>query len=96
MTRTVYVDADGLGIADWIVPLITSVGGAVGGAIATRAILGRPSPSQKEVEKQIRLQQELEIQRMLEQQRIQSQQTQELGGYLLPAVGILALVMLMR
>lgn len=93
MTRTVYTDADGLGIADWVIPLITSVGASVGGALATKLIL---SPKKKDVEAQMKLQTQLDIQRMMAGQQIQQQQTAEVGSYLLPALGVVALVMLLR
>lgn len=96
MMYTVAAPRDGLGIADWIVPLLTSVGGAVGGAVATRLIIGPSSPSQKEIEKQLKLQAQLDTQRAIQQQAIQSQQVQEVGSYLVPAVAILGLVMLLR
>lgn len=90
--RNVHRDADGLGIAPWLVDLIVGVGGSVSSAVATRLISRPSSPSQKEIEDQIRLQHQLEIERMLMQQ----QQTEQVAKYALPLVGLVALVMLLR
>lgn len=96
MTRTVYTDADGLGLAPWIIPVLTSVGATVAGALTTRLLSGPSSPSQKDIEAQMKLQTQLDIQRMMAAQQVQQQQTSELGSYLLPALGVVALVMLLR
>lgn len=88
-------EPEGLGVA-WLIPLIISLVTATGGAVATRLISGPSSPSQKRVEAQLKLQQQLEIQRMHEQQKIQQQQTEQLGQYVLPALGLVALVMVLR
>lgn len=87
---------EGLGLAPWIVPLLVSIGGTAGGAFATRLIAGPSSPSQKDLEEQIRLQHRLEIQRQMQAAAIQRQQTAQLGSYLMPALGVAALVMLLR
>lgn len=79
----------------WLSYLVLPIGASVGGALATKYIVGG-SPSQKDIEKQMKLQQQLEIQRMVQQQAVQSQQTQEVGSYLLPALGVVALVMLLK
>lgn len=93
MTRTVYTDADGLGLAPWIIPIVASVGSSVAGALATKWLL---SPKQKDIEAQMKLQTQLDIQRMMAGQQIQQQQTADVGSYLVPALGVLALVMLLR
>lgn len=95
MTKTVYTDADGLGIAPWIIPLVGSIGASVAGALATKYIVGGSGPSQKEVEKQMKLQQQEEIRRMVQAQAERAR-GEETGGYLLPALGVVALVMLLR
>lgn len=89
-------EPEGLGIAPWLIPLIIGIATSAGGAVATRLISGPSSPSQRQVEAQLRLQQQLEIQRMQEQQRIQQQQTAQLAQYALPALGLVAVVMLLR
>lgn len=84
----------GLGFA-WM-PILTGlvlpVGATVSSALATRFISRPSSPSQEEIERQIKLQHQLEIERMLVQQR----QTEQVASFALPAIGILALVMLLR
>lgn len=83
---------DGLGVLPvWVIPLITA-GGAATATIASALIMRPSSPKQEAIESQIKLQHELEIKRMLAQQ----QQTEQLMPYVLPAVGVVALVMLLR
>ena len=87
---------EGLGFAfDFgkiLTDVIIPVGGTIGSAFAVKLISGPSGPSQKEIEKQIRLQQQFEIQKAVMQQ----QQTRELMQYALPAAGLVALVMLLR
>lgn len=82
---------DGLGVV-WFVPLIIAAAASVGGTLLAAKISAGAGPSQKEIEAQIRLQQQLQI----EQQTLAHEQTIETAGFLLPAVGALALVMLLR
>lgn len=88
-------EPEGLGVA-WFIPIIAAAVSAFGGVAAQRLIHGPSSTSQKAVEEQIKLQHQLEIQRMLEQQKIQAQQTDQLSRYALPALGLVALVALLR
>lgn len=88
-------EPEGLGVA-WLIPLIVGIATSVGGAAATRLISGPSSPSQKQIEEQLKLQQQLEIQRMLEQERIQRQQVEQISKLAIPAIGAVALVMLLR
>jgi len=96
MTYTVMAPRDGLGIADWVIPLLASIGGTVGGAVATRLLVGPSTPTQREVEAAIKAQTRADIERMYAGSQIQQQQVEELGPYLVPALGVLALVMLLR
>ena len=88
-------EPDGLGIVPWLIPLIIGIATAAGGAVATRLISGPSSPSQKQVEAQLKLQSQLEIQRMLEQQKIQERQVDQLAQYVPLALGALVLVAVM-
>lgn len=88
-------EPDGLGLA-WLVPLIVSIAGAFGSAAATRLISGPSSPSEKQIEAQLKLTQQLEIQKMVQQQQLQQQQIQQLAQYALPALGLVALVAILR
>ena len=82
---------DGLGIAPLILVAITAAASIGGSALAAKIASGA-GPDQKEIEAQIRLQQQLQI----EQQTLAHEQTIQTAGFLLPAVGALALVMLLR
>lgn len=85
----------GLGISPAALAII-GIAASTGGSILA-ARLSRPrTPSQRDLEEQLRLQTELEIQRMQAAQQVQSQHTSELGRYLVPAAAVLALVMLLR
>lgn len=86
---------DGLGLPFFLIPLLVGIAGSVGSAVATRLISGPSSPSQRQVEEQMRLQHQLEIQRMLQQQQIQQQQTEQIASYAPLALGALALVMVL-
>jgi hypothetical protein len=86
---------DGLGLL-WFIPIIAAIAGAVGSAAATRLISGPSSPSQRQIEEQMRLQQRLEIERMLEQERVQQRGTEQIVSYAPLALGAVALVMLLR
>lgn len=88
-------EPEGLGLP-WFIPIIAAVAGTVGSAAASRLISGPSSPSQKDIEEQIKLQHQLEIQRMFEQQRIQQQQVQQLSSVALPALALIGLVMILR
>jgi uncharacterized membrane-anchored protein YhcB (DUF1043 family) len=88
-------EPDGLGLA-WFIPIIVAIAGSVGGAVATRLISGPSSPSQRQIEEQMRLQQRLEIERMLEQEQVQQRQTEQIVSYAPLALGAVALVMLLR
>jgi hypothetical protein len=88
-------EPDGLGVL-WFIPIIVAVAAAAGSAAATRLISGPSSPSQRQIEEQMRLQQRLEIERMLEQERIQRGQTEQIVSYAPLALGAVALVMLLR
>jgi len=80
----------------WLIPILVGAAATIGTTVATRLITGPSSPSQKQVEAQIKLQHQLEIQRMLEQQKIQAQQVDQLASYAPLALGALALVALLR
>jgi hypothetical protein len=88
-------EPDGLGIF-WLIPILVAAAASVGTAAATRLISGPSSPSQKQVEAQLKLQQQLEIERMVQQQQLQQQQVQQLAKYALPALGLVALVAVLR
>lgn len=88
-------EPEGLGFA-WVIPIIAAVASAFAGPVAVRLISGPSSTSQKAVEAQLKLQQQLEVQRMYEQQKIQQQQTEQLAKYALPALGLVALVAVLR
>lgn len=84
---------DGLGgFADILANVILPVGGAIGGALATRLVMGPSTPSQKDLEAQMKLQTQLDIQRSM----VQQQQTMEFAQYLVPAAAILGLVLILR
>jgi hypothetical protein len=89
-------EPDGLGIAPVIIGIIAAVASAAGSAVATRLISGPSSPSQRQIEEQMRLQQRLEIERMLEQERVQQRGTEQIVSYAPLALGAIALVMLLR
>jgi hypothetical protein len=76
----------------WFIPIILAVATTAGSAVATRLITGPSTPSQKQIEAQLKLQHELEIQRMLEQQKIQERQVDQLAQYAPLALGALVLV----
>ncbi len=82
---------DGLGIAPIIIAAIAAAASIGGSALAAKIAAGA-GPDQEEFEAQIRLQQQLQI----EQQALAHEQTLQTAGFLLPAVGVLALVMLLR
>lgn len=82
---------DGLGIAPLIVAGIMAAA-TIGGSVLAAKIGAGAGPDQQEIEAQIRLQQQLQI----EQQTLAHEQTLQTAGFLLPAVGVLALVMLLR
>lgn len=83
----------GLGFwTDFLTQFVLPVGATTAGALTTRFIARPSSPSQEDVERQIKLQHQLEIERML----VQQQQTGQVASFALPAIGILALVMLLR
>lgn len=88
-------EPDGLGLA-FIPMLILSLAGAIGSAAATRLISGPSSPSQKQIESQLKLQQQLEVERMIQEQQLQQQQVSQLAQYALPALGLVALVAVLR
>lgn len=90
------VEHDGLGFGPLVAGIIAAIVSAAGSAAAQRLISGPSSPSQKQVEAQLKLQSQLEIRRMLEQSRIQQQQTDQIAKYALPLLGIAAVVMLLR
>lgn len=76
-------------LTDFILP----VGATVGGALATRLITGPSTPSQKDIEAQMKLQTQLEIQRMMAAE----QSTSDLAKSLLPVGAVvLGLVLLLR
>lgn len=85
-------EPDGLGIAPFIIPLITVLAG-VGGTIAAARISRPRSPSQMERERLLRLQTQLEIDRTMAQQQ---QTGQFISRYALPAAGMLGLAFLLR
>ena len=58
--------------------IILPIGATAGGALATRLIAGSSSPSQKDIEAQLKLQAQLDIQRMQAQQQTQ-QRTQRVN-----------------
>ena len=93
-------DRAGLGfVVPWdqlLSSVILPIGATAGGALATRLIAGSSSPSQKDIEAQLKLRAQLDIQRMQAQQHTQQQQTESLMRYALPAAGVFALVMLLR
>lgn len=86
---------EGLGLP-WFIPVIAAIGASTGSALAHRLISGPSSPSQKDIEKQLKLEQQLEIERQMQAAAIQQQQTEQLGKLLMPALGLVALVMLLR
>jgi hypothetical protein len=89
-------EPDGLGIAPIVIGIIAAIATAAGSAVATRLISGPSSPSQRQIEEQMRLQQRLEIERMLEQEQVQQRQTEQIVSYAPLALGAVALVMLLR
>lgn len=82
---------DGLGVLPIVFALIAA-GATIGGTVLAAKIMAGAGPDQKEIEAQLRLQQQLQI----EQQTLAHEQTIQTTGFLLPAVGALALVMLLR
>lgn len=83
---------DGLGIAPAVLAIILAGIGGASTILATRLAAGASSPKQKDIERQIRLQHQLDLERRAFEQK----QTEQMGKFLLPAVGAFALVMLLR
>lgn len=88
-------EPEGLGLF-WLIPIIAAAAGTIGSAVATRLISGPSSPSQKQIEEQLKLQQRLEIEKMVTQQQLQQQQVEQIKQLAIPALGIAAVVMLLR
>lgn len=91
MYSNTAVHGDGLGIAP-IIPFIIAAAATIGGSVLAAKIAAGAGPNQQEIEAQIRLQQQLQIER----QTLEHEQTLQTASFLLPAVGALALVMLLR
>ena len=76
----------------FVIPLIAILGGATATIVSAKIMAGASTPKQEEIEKQIRLQHQLE----LERRAMEQQQTQQTASFLMPVVGVLALIMLLR
>lgn len=86
------VSRGGLGLPAWVVPAIVAGAGAGGTILAAKIAAGASTPKQEDIERQIRLQHQLELERAM----VGQQQFERTSSLLMPAIGVLALVMLLR